>query len=40
VRGAGELLVGKLHELIHKGASVSEVIPTRLVVRQSSGAPG
>jgi DNA-binding LacI/PurR family transcriptional regulator len=40
VRGAGELLVGKLHELIHKGQSVSEVIPTRLVVRQSSGATG
>lgn len=40
VRGAGELLVGKLHELIHKGGSVSEVIPTRLVVRQSSGATG
>lgn len=40
VRAAGELLVTKLHELIHQGQSVSEVIPTRLVVRQSSGAAG
>lgn len=40
VRAAGELLVSKLHDLIHKGQSVSDVIPTRLVVRQSSGVVG
>ncbi len=37
VHVAGELLVGKLHELIHDGVATSEVIPTRLAVRESSG---
>lgn len=37
VQAAGELLVTKLHELIHDGHAASEAIPARLVVRASSG---
>ncbi|MEK6540639.1 MAG: LacI family DNA-binding transcriptional regulator [Pseudomonadota bacterium] len=37
VQAAGELLVTKLHELIHDGHAASETIPARLVVRTSSG---
>ncbi|MEQ1508780.1 MAG: LacI family DNA-binding transcriptional regulator [Sphingopyxis sp.] len=37
VQLAGDLLVSKLHELIHAGSAPSEVIPARLVVRASSG---
>jgi DNA-binding LacI/PurR family transcriptional regulator len=36
-RVAGELLVAKLHELVHDRPVVSEMIPARLVVRGSSG---
>ena len=34
---AGELLVAKLHELVHDRPVISEMIPARLVVRGSSG---
>lgn len=37
VSAAGDLLVSKLHQLVHEGTATSEVIPARLVVRASSG---
>lgn len=37
VHAAGGVLVTKLHQLIHDGAAESETIPTRLVIRASSG---
>ena len=33
---AGQMLVAKLHQLIHEGAATSETIPARLVIRRSA----